>query len=459
MVERKRRAVVAWLTVVMIAGAMGQGCATASRVVRVDASAPDYVMPMAQELGKSGISTTWDKPTDAGLTRQMSKPYQVFPTTYPSSWTAREIVHPGRGGYTGLFNETGWAVANDKNDWADSMGGSWKQGHSHLNLYRVQKGTMTQVTALDATQPGSELAYNMSYVLTDHYVIWLAFDQAKAMYNGNAAGSWTVAAYDLDAGRQMIVLSPDDSLWGVPDPGGAAPRLCAISDSTCGVVFGSKDLASGKLFSSLVLLSLDGHTNRMLASSPVGTLWGTPVVAHGAIYIDQIQWPRQKPGEKGWIYLIASIDTTDGAVTPLFSAPLGLRSGLNDTLVLIHDPPEMMDANGASIAAWQGTTDVWTYDCVEKQLVCRFRVPGSDLTGTCATATAMNAGITYAATQTILQAYFYSYATRSIFYTGNVVGNVFPPGDYLVLDKDQRAAFGGISDKDVSGNLLLVEPE
>ena len=29
----------------------------------------------------------------------------------------------------------------------------------------------------------------------------------------------------------------------------------------------------------------------------------------------------------------------------------------------------------------------------------------------------------------------------------------------IVLDKDQRAAFGGISDKDVSGNLLLVEPQ
>ena len=350
-------------------------------------------------------------------------------------------------------------MANDKNDWVDSMGSTWKRGHSHLNLYRVQDGTMTQVTALDATQPGSELAYNMSYVLTNHFVVWLAFDQATAMYNGNTAGSWTMAVYDLDAGRQMIILSADDVLWGIPDPAGAAPRLCAISDSTCGIVFGSKDLVSGKLFSSLVLLDLDGHINRMLASSPVGTVRGTPVVAHRAIYIDQIQWPREKPGEQGWTYRITSIDVTGGAVTPLFSSPLGLRSGLNDTLVLIHDPPEMMDANGASVATWQGTTDVWTYDCVGKRLVCLFRVPGSDLTGTCAAATAMNAGIVYAATQTILQAYFYSCATRSIFYTGNVVGDVFPPGNYLVLDKDQRAAFGGISDKDVSGNLLLVEPK
>ena len=457
--EHKRRAVAAWLAIVMGAGGMGQGCATTSRVVRVDASAPTYVMPMAQELGQSGISTIWDKPTDAGLTRQMSRPYQVIPTTCPSSWTAREIVHPGRGGYTGLFNETGWAVANDKNDWADSMGSTWKRGHSHLNLYRVQDGTMTQVTSLDATQPGSELAYNMSYVLTDHFVVWLAFDQPTALYNGNAAGSWTVAAYDLDAGRQMIVLGADHVLWGVRDPAGGAPRLCTIRDGTCGIVFGSKDLVSGKLFSNLVLLDLDGHANRMLASSPVGTLWGTPVMAHGAIYIDQIQWPREKPGEQGRTYRITSIDVTSGTVAPLFSSPLSLRSGLNDTLVLIHDPPEMMDANGASAATWQGTTDVWTYDCVEKQLVCLFGVPGSDLTGTCAAATAMNAGLAYAATQTILQAYFYSYATGSIFYTGNVVGDVFPPGNYLVLDKDQRAAFGGISDKDVSGNLLLVEPE
>ena len=98
----------------------------------------------------------------------------------------------------------------------------------------------------------------------------------------------------------------------------------------------------------------------MLASSPVGTLWGTPVVAHGAITIDQIQWPRNKPGERGSTYLITSIDGTSGTVTPQFSSPLSLRPGLNNT---------------------------------------------------------------------------------------------------LVLDKDQRAAFGGISDKDVSGNLLLVEPE
>jgi len=221
----------------------------------------------------------------------------------------------------GLFNGTGWAVVNDKNDWADSMGSTWKQGHSHLNLYRVQDGAMTQVTALDATQPGSELAYNMSYVLTDHFVVWLAFDQPTALYNGNAAGSWTVAAYDLDAGRQMIVLGADDVLWGVPDPAGAAPRLCTIRDGTCGIVFGSKDLVSGKLFSNLVLLDLDGHTNRMLASSPVGTVWGTPVMAHGAIYIDQIQWPRNKPGEQGRTYRITSIDVTSGTVRH-YSPPL-----------------------------------------------------------------------------------------------------------------------------------------
>ena len=458
MVERNRRAGAALLAIVMIAGAMGQGCTTTSPVVRIDASAPAYVMPMAQELRRSGISTTWDKPADAGLTREMSRPYRVFPTTYPSSWRATEVVHPGRGGYTGLFNGTGWAVANDKNDWADSMGSTWKQGHSHLNLYRVQDGAMTQVTALDATHPGSELAYNMSYVLTDHFVVWLAFDQPTALYNGNAAPCWTVAAYDLDAGRQMIVLGADDALWGVPDSAGGAPRLCTIRDGVYGIVFGSKDLVSGKLFSKLVLLNLDDHTNRMLASSPVGTLWGTPVMAHGAIDVDQIPWPRNKPGERGWTYLITSIDVTSGTVTPQFSSPLSLRSGLNDTLVLIHDPPEMMDANGASVATWQGTTDVWTYDCVDKRLVCLFRVPGSDLTGTCAAAIAMNAGIAYAATQTTLQAYFYSYATGSIFYTGYVVGDVYPPGNYLVLDKDQRAAFGGISDKDVSGNLLLVEP-
>ena len=135
------------------------------------------------------------------------------------SRTQQEVVHPGRGGYTGLFKGTGWAVANDKNDWADSMGSTWKQGHSHLNLYRVQDGAMTQVTALDATQPGSGLAYNMSYVLTDHFVIWLAFDQPTALYNGNAAGSWTVAAYDLDAGRQMIVLDKDQraAFGGISD--------------------------------------------------------------------------------------------------------------------------------------------------------------------------------------------------------------------------------------------------
>ena len=253
-VECKRRAGAALLAIVMIAGAMSQGCTTTSPVVRIDASAPTYVMPMAQELRQSGISTTWDKPTDTGLTREMSKPYQVFPTTYPSSWTATGVVHPGRGGYTGLFKGTGWAVANDKNDWADSMGSTWKQGHSHLNLYRVQDGAMTQVTALDATQPGSGLAYNMSYVLTDHFVIWLAFDQPTALYNGNAAGSWTVAAYDLDAGRQMIVLGAGDALWGVPDPAGGAPRLCTIRDGTYGLLFASKDLVSGKFFSHLVLL-------------------------------------------------------------------------------------------------------------------------------------------------------------------------------------------------------------
>lgn len=75
--ERKRRAVAAWPAIVMSAGVMGQGCATVSGMICVDASAPTYVMPMAQELRKSGISTTWDKPTDAGLTRQMSRPYQV----------------------------------------------------------------------------------------------------------------------------------------------------------------------------------------------------------------------------------------------------------------------------------------------------------------------------------------------------------------------------------------------
>ena len=447
------------LIIVMIAGAMGQGCATASRKISVDASAPVYVLPMARELEQKGISTIWNKPADAGPTRQMSKPYQVFPTTYPSSWTVKEMVHPGRGGYTGLFNQTGWAVANDKNDWADPVGRVWKQGHDHLNLYRVENGTMTKVTALDATQPSSEFAYNMSYILTDHYVVWLAFDQATAMYNGNPAGNWTVVAYDLDAGRQITALGADDILWGVPDPAGAAPRLCTISDRTCGIVFGSRDLASGKLFSNLALLDLGGHTSRVLASSPVGTLWGTPVVTHGAIYVDQIQWPREKLGESGRMYLIVFIDTTKGTVTPLFSSPLGLRSGLNDMLVLAYDPPEMMDANGASVATWKGTTDVWTYDCVQKKLVCWFRVPGSDLTGICKDATAMNAGITYAAYQTSLQAYFYSYTTGAVSFTGNVVGEAFPLGRYLVLDKDQRAMFGEIPDKDVSGNLLLVEPK
>jgi hypothetical protein len=214
----------------------------------------------------------------------------------------------------------------------------------------------------------------------------------------------------------------------------------------------AKDLASGKLLSRLVLLDLGSHKNRVLASSPAGILWEMPVAAHGGIFINQYtaQANNSAPNQ------IVFISTIDGTVTPLFLSPLSLRSGLGETLVLTHSPRE---ASESTTGFWNGTTDVWTYDCAHKQLVCRFRVPGSDITGICKSATAFAEGITYAAQQTILQAYFYSYATGEIFYTGNVVGDVFPSGKYLVLDKDQRAAFGDIADKDVSGNLLLVEPK
>jgi hypothetical protein len=151
--ETKRVTVTILLISGMVAGLIGQGCAATSRKIKVDSSAPAYVMPMANELTKQGISTEWNKPTDAGPTRSMSKPYQIFPTTYPATWTTKEIVHPGKGGYTGYFNQTGWAVANDNNDWADNIGRTWKQGHSYLDLYRVQKGILVKVTALDGTQP------------------------------------------------------------------------------------------------------------------------------------------------------------------------------------------------------------------------------------------------------------------------------------------------------------------
>jgi hypothetical protein len=449
--ETKRVTAIILLITGMVAGLIGQGCAAASSKISVDSSAPAYVMPMANELTKQGISTEWNKPTDAGPTRSMSKPYQIFPTTYPATWTTKEIVHPGKGGYTGYFNQTGWVVANDKNDWADNIGRVWKQGHSHLDLYRVQKGILVKVTALDGTQASSRFAYNMSYVLTDHYAVWLAYDQATVTYNGNPTGSWTVAAYDLDAGRKVTVLGADDAAWGAP-VADFAPELCTLSDSTFALLLMAKDLASGKLLSRLVLLDLGSHKNRVLASSPAGILWEMPVAAHGGIFINQYtaQANNSAPNQ------IVFISTIDGTVTPLFSSPLSLRSGLGETLVLTHSPRE---ASESTTGFWNGTTDVWTYDCAHKQLVCRFRVPGSDITGICKSATAFAEGITYAAQQTILQAYFYSYATGEIFYTGNVVGDVFPSGKYLVLDKDQRAAFGDIADKDVSGNLLLVEPK
>ncbi len=439
----------------MVAGLIGQGCAPASGRLNVDSSAPAYVIAMARELASKGISTQWTKPTEAGPTRRMSKPYQIFPTTYPTAWLVKEIVHPGRGGYYGYSNQTGWVVANDKNDWADNMGRVWKQGHEHLDLYRVQQGTMVKVTPLDGTQASSTYAYNTSYVLTDHYVIWLTYDQASALYSGSSSGHWQVATYDLDAGHQLTVLGANDAVWGVPSAD-AMPELCILSDSTFGLLLMSKDLASGKLFSRLVLLDLGNRTKRVLASSPVGIPWDMPVAAHGGIFVNQYPSSSATSENNGKMNQIMFISTTDGIVTPLFSSPLGLMSGLGETLCLTKLTTETTDSTTGS---WSGVTDVWTYDCVHKELVCRFRVPGDDISGQCKSATAFAKGIAYAAAQTILQAYFYSYADKTICYTGRVIGSVFPPGTGLVLNKDQRAYFGDIPDKDVSGNLLVVEPQ
>jgi hypothetical protein len=441
----------------MFTGLLGEGCAATSRSIRVDSSAPAYVISMASELAKQGITTQWSKPTDAGPTRTVSKPYQVFPTTYPATWTVKEIVHPGRGGYYGNVNQTGWVVANDKNDcdWAANTGTVWKQGHDHLNLYRVQNGTMVKVTALDGTQASSGFAFNMSYVLTDRYVIWLTWDQASALYSGSPSGHWQVAMYDLDAGHQSTILDAKDAAWGVP-VADAPPEFCILSDSTFGLLLMSEDLASGKLFSKIVLLDVASHKNRVLASSAPGMLWSRLVAAHGGIFVNQISWPRAKPTSNGSTYEVDCISTADGTVTPLFSSPLRLTSGLGETLCLVRDPPEAADS---TTGTWSGVTDVWTYDCVHKELVCRFRVPGDDITGQCESATAFAKGIAYAAAQTGLQSYFYSYADKTICYTGWVIGSVFPPGTGLVLNKDQRAYFGDIPDKDVSGNLLVVEPQ
>jgi hypothetical protein len=218
----------------------------------------------------------------------------------------------------------------------------------------------------------------------------------------------------------------------------------------------NKDLASGRLSSRLLLLDLGTRKSRILASSAPGMLWGRLVAAHGGIFVNQISWPRAKPTSNGSTYEVDSISTADGAVTPLFSSPLRLTSGLGETLCLVRDPPEAADS---TTGTWSGVTDVWTYDCVHKELVCRFRVPGDDITGQCESATAFAKGIAYAAAQTGLQSYFYSYADKTICYTGWVIGSVFPPGTGLVLNKDQRAYFGDIPDKDVSGNLLVVEPQ
>ena len=439
----------------MFTGLLGEGCTATSCSIRVDSSAPAYVMSMANELKKQGITTQWTKPTEAGPTRMISKPYQVFATTYPATWTVKEIVHPGRGGYYGNVNQTGWVVANDKNDWADNMGAVWKQGHSHLDLYRVQNGTMVKVTPLDGTQASSTFAFNTSYVLTDHYVIWLTWDQASALYSGSSSAHWQVAMYDLDAGHQSTVLDAKDAAWGVP-VADALPELCILSDSTFGLLLMSKDLASGKLFSRLVLLDLGNRTNRVLASSPVGIPWNMPVAAHGGIFVNQYPSSSATSENNGKMNQIMFISTADGIVTPLFSSPLGLMSGLGETLCLTKLTTETTDSTTGS---WSGVTDVWTYDCVHKELVCRFRVPGDDITGQCKSATAFAKGIAYAAAQTILQAYFYSYADKTICYTGWVIGSVFPPGTGLVLNKDQRAGFGDIRGKDVSGNLLVVEPQ
>ena len=439
----------------MFTGLLGGGCAATLRSIRVDSSAPAYVIPMANELAKQGISTQWTKPTDAGPTRTMSKPYQVFPTTYPATWTVKEIVHPGRGGYYGYSNRTGWVVANDKNDWADSTGRTWKQGHDHLDLYRVQNGTMVKVTALDGTQAKSVYANNISYTLTDHYVIWLAYDQTSPIAEGSSSGEWHVVAYDLVTGRQLTVLGMNDAACGTPVTD-TLPELCSLSDSTFGLLVMNKDLASGRLSSRLLLLDLGTRKNRILASSAPGMLWGRIVAAHASACVNQISWPRVKSTGNSSTYEVDSISTADGAVTPLFSSPLRLTSGLGETLCLVRDPPEAADS---TTGTWSGVTDVWTYDCVRKELICRYRVPGDDIAGQCKSATAFAKGIAYAAAQTSLQAYFYSYATKTISYTGDVIGSVFPPGTGLVLNKDQRADFGDIPDKDVSGNLLVVEPQ
>lgn len=449
--------VVVLLLAGMVAGLTGQGCTPTSGRLNVDSAAPAYVMSMANELKKQGITTQWTKPTDADPTRTMSKPYQVFPTTYPATWTVKEIVHPGRGGYYGNVNQTGWVVANDKNDcdWAANTGTVWKQGHDHLDLYRVQNGTMVKVTALDGTQASSAFAYNTSYTLTDHYVIWLAYDRASALYSGSSSGHWQVAMYDLDAGHQSTVLDAKDAVWGVP-PADAMPELCILSDSTFGLLLDSQDLASGKLSSKVVLLDVANRIHRVLASSPVGTPWDMPVAAHGGVFVNQYPLSSSTSESNGNLNTIMFISTADGTVTPLFSSPLRLTSGLGETLCLTKLTTETTDSTTGS---WSGVTDVWTYDCVHKELVCRFRVPGDDITGACKSATAFAKGIAYAAAQTILQAYFYSYADKTICYTGWVIGSVFPPGTGLVLNKDQRAGFGDIPDKDVSGNLLVVEPQ
>ncbi len=435
------------------------GCASTSGKIHVDSSAPAYVRTMARELAGKGISTEWAKPTDAGPTRSMSKPYQIFPRAYPTTWSVKEITHPGKGN-AGDFNQTGWAIANDRNDWVDNGKGLLvsKSGHGHFNLYRVQDEALNKVTALDGTQASSAYAYNTSYMLTDHYAVWLAYDQASALYSGSSTVQWQVTAYDLDAGRQVIVLGHSDPLWGTHD-NGDLPELCMLDDHTIGCLFVCKDLASDKYFSRCVLLDLRTHKNRLLTSSKPGMIWGTPVVAHGGICMDQWQERADDGSFKAVYHQALFLNTTDGTVNILFSSPLRLVSGLGEVLSLVKDPSEMTDAKGMSVALWHGITDVWTYDCVRKELVCRFRVSGSDSTGACKSATTLTKGIAYAAAQTTLQAYFYSYADDKIYYTGDVVGSVFPPGTWLVLDKDQRADFGDPPANDISGNLLLVKPQ
>lgn len=443
------------LIVSMLAGLLG-GCTLTSGKIHLDSSAPSYVKTMARELAGKGISTQWAKPADAGPTRSMSKPYEIFPRTYPVTWATKEIVHPGKGGYEGYLNQTGWVVANDKNDWADNIGRLWKQGHSHLDLYHVQDGTMIRAAALDGTQPGSTYAYNTSYTLTDHYAVWLAYDQTSALYDGGSAGQWQMVAYDLDTGHQIVVLGRSDPLWGTHEDD-ALPAFCVLDDDTIGCLFVCKDLASGRYFSRCVLLNLRTRQNRLLASSGPGLIWGTPIAAHGGICMDQWQ-ERADDGSFKAVYQTLFLNMADGTVTTLFSSPLRLLSGLGEVLSLVKDPSEATDAKGMSVGQWQGTTDVWTYDCAHRQLTCQFRVPGDDSTGICKSAAVYQKGIAYAASQTMLQAYFYSYATGTISYTGNIIGSCYPPGTSFVLNKDQRAAFGVPPAGDVSGDLLVVTP-